>query len=205
MDRRDAVLDDRLAVLGGRIANVLVEAPARIGVARRGACSGRVSPWRQPMRRRSRRCARRPRRQRGARPALPSRKPSTRQIAPSGRRPSSAAARRLEIRDVEAAGVDPADAARHNADTGGGAQHAAGRAPRASRRSSASSRAGRPSARRSLSDSALVVDQHGGGHQRPGQASRGPPRPRPRRGGRASGRMRTAAWCAEARRSPVRA
>ena len=38
--RRDAVLEDRLAVLGGRVADVAGEAPARVDAGRPGTCSG---------------------------------------------------------------------------------------------------------------------------------------------------------------------
>ena len=59
VQRRDAEALDRLAVLGGRVADVLGELPARMVSRRRGACSGRGSPWRAPRRPRSRRSWRR--------------------------------------------------------------------------------------------------------------------------------------------------
>ena len=68
VQRRDPEPLDRLAVLGCRVADVLLETPAGVLGRRRRACSGRGSPWRSPRRRRSPRSCRRPRSRRGAAP-----------------------------------------------------------------------------------------------------------------------------------------
>ena len=123
MQRRHAEPLDRLAVLRGRVADVLGELPARDGWRRRGACSGRASPWRSPRRRRSRRSWRRrrsPRADRGR--VAPTGKPSLRQMQPVAARPSKRVAERGEVRHVQAAGVDPGRAARHDRDLRGDAQ-----------------------------------------------------------------------------------
>ena len=85
----DPVLGDRVAVLGGRVADVGVEVPAGQLLGRTCACSGRASPSRPPTPRRSRRCGRRRRSPPPARrPKSRTRKPSTRQMRSRARRPA---------------------------------------------------------------------------------------------------------------------
>ena len=118
---------DRRAVLGGRVADVLLEAPARVALGGARACSGRGSPWRSPRRRRSRRwCASPPTTAPVRRPrsgAARSRRPGRSSPRPAPSR-SSASRERFDVGHVQAAAVDPGRRADHDADPRRRPQHA---------------------------------------------------------------------------------
>ena len=193
MKRRGAVLDDRGAVLGSRVADVAVEAEVGVGRGDRGACSGRGSPSRSPRRRRSRRCGRRRRSPPGARPRqLGTRKPSVRQAAPGTATRSRLRASASRLVTCRPARVDPANAADRHGDPGGGAHdHRVERLALLGAYAAWSRRGRRARGGRACSAARSRAAPRRRPAARP--ASRGRPRRRRRRSGsRARGRTETA-------------
>ncbi len=194
VQRRDALALDRLPVLRGGVADMVRRTASRGAAHRPGACTDPGSPWPAPRRRRSLRSCASPAddrslgvTERGDREAV-----AQAQAARAGD-PPQRIGERLEVRHVQAAGVDAGRAAGDDRDAhreaddhriqrgaaGGVVLLGVVQRPRAAARRPAAGGRGRTGPRRRRAD-------------RPG--SRVPPRRRRRRsGGRASGRRRTGA------------